>query len=138
MIINEKCGIFARGLSIPQEKAKTPIVSDENPYQYLGFDKGEMMTSKEVIERLKEASLKMDEIVETNASGFNTIHMTNTMIMAKLRYTFAAAEWRMQDIECINKVARMKLYDTKVYSKTLLKERLYIKRDKMGLGLMDA
>ena len=34
------------------------------------------------------------------------------------------------------KMIRMKLYDSKTYSKTMLKKRIYAKRDEMGLGLM--
>ena len=56
----------------------------------------------------------MDELVETNTSGLNTIHMVNSTIMAKLRYTFAAVEWRMQDLEWVNKMVRKKLYEAKV------------------------
>ena len=139
MMRNEaKCGVFTKGLRIQDEMNGIPRVTQETPYKYLGIEMEETTQSRTLIERLKEeVKGKLEEIKSLRASGINTIRMINSMVISKLRNTFAAIPWKMSDLDWFNKKIRKCLYESECYSQTLASERLYLRPEYLGLSLMD-
>ena len=92
MHINEsKCGIFSKGIHIPEELSNIPRVTEEAPHKHLGIEMDEGVNGKEVNERMKqEVEVKLEEIMEMGASRINTIRIINNMVVLKLQGMFGA------------------------------------------------
>ena len=87
-----KIGVFAKGLRIQDEMNGIPRMTQEKQYKYLGIEMEETSQTRTLNERMKEVKGKLEEIKCLRASWINTIRMINSMVISKLRNTFAAIQ----------------------------------------------
>ena len=71
MMRNEaKCGVFAKGLKIPDEMNGIPRVTQETPYKYLGIEMEETSQARTLKERMKEYQKDTHGSEQTHTGNF--------------------------------------------------------------------
>ena len=89
-------------------------------------------------ERKKEVKGKLEEIKSLRESGINTIRMINSMVISKLRNTFAA----ISNGRCLILIGSTRRTESvfmkvNVIHKHLHLKELYLRPENLGLSLMD-
>ena len=137
-INDSKSGLLIKGNQIiPEELLSYPIVSNNNPYKYLGVELGDKVNREQYVKRVvKNIESTIDRIVTQQLSTMNIIRQVNSDIISKLRYGSSVVPWKMGDLDKLDNIIRRKLYEHGVYSKMMSSARLYVPKERMGLGLM--
>ena len=137
-INDSKSGLLVKGNQrIPPSLQSYPLVSNSNPYKYLGVELGDKVNKDHYTARvIKSIEATIDKIVTQQLSTMNIIRQINSDVISKLRYGSSVVPWRMGDLDKLDAVIRRKLYEHGIYSKLLTSARLYVSKEQLGLGLM--
>ena len=137
-INDSKSGLLIKGNQpVPQSLQSYPLVTNSNPYKYLGVELGDRVNKDHYTARvIKSIESTIDKIVNQQLSTMNVIRQINSDVISKLRYGSSVVPWRMGDLDKLDAIIRRKLYEHNIYSKMLPSARLYVSKEHLGLGLM--
>ena len=135
-----KSGMTVHGdIEIPAELQELPQHNNQNPYKYLGVQTGHsVVTDGMIIQLKKKVEDTMDRINNTESSSANYITRINTQVMGLLRYSFAAIDWKITQLNELDQIIRKKMMEAKMYGKGISRHRLYVSRQQLGHGVPSA
>ncbi|MEG2848334.1 MAG: reverse transcriptase family protein [Bacilli bacterium] len=125
--------------SVEITESPCSILKQDELYKYLGVYeniKGEYSEINK--EKIKEKALKRVKLLcETKLNSKNLFKAINEFCLSTYNYFIGLLNFKEEEMEDINKKIREILLEYKIMMKTSNFERLYIKRDSMGRGLVN-
>ena len=115
-----------------------PIVAEGKTYQYLGMPQGKLIDQKKGKERIiKEINRRITILGITRLNFKNLRTAINETCLTLVNYTVGILEWTQSELKEINKMMVKLLKDLKFQHRYSNSDRLFMKKDKGGLGIQD-
>ena len=140
MAVNiEKSAIMRYGKTkIPENMKDVPVVDANHPYRYLGVNIADRIDNRQCMKEIvKDIDSRLERIKQRELSSFNLIREINTDIVSKIRYSSCVIEWNYGTLEEIDMKIRRMIKEIGLVPQKTLTERLYVSKDRLGLGLMN-
>ena len=117
---------------------KTSYLDVGISYPYLGFLQEESIVHKKIKEELKREFKKKCKVVwKSELNSKNKVQTYNELAIAKLTYTFGVVKWTRQELEDLDVMGRKIMNMARCLNPRSAIERLYIRRDEGGRGLLN-
>eukprot|EP00477_Mikrocytos_mackini_P001394 GAHX01001497.1.p1 GENE.GAHX01001497.1~~GAHX01001497.1.p1 ORF type:complete len:1331 (-),score=326.64 GAHX01001497.1:122-4114(-) len=142
-----KEGLAAIGMQINVKKSASSIefdpefehIKDDKYYKYLGIretDRNCEAKMKRIV--IEEIVKRVDHLSVEPLSGKNLFKVINEYALSKLYYYIGPLEWSEGDMKEVDKRVRLVLMKNGAQKRLANKERLYLRREDLGRGLLKA
>jgi hypothetical protein len=109
----------------------------EKCYKYLGVMKDEKIRMKEMKEKIAAEYMKrVDCILDAGLNGGNVVKGINTWAVALVRYSAGIIEWTQEELKQLDRKTRKHMTMRRMLHPRSNVDRLYLKREEGGRGLI--
>lgn len=112
-------------------------IDEEKPYKYLGVTETDSVKHQEMKESVRKEYLRrLRKVLRSKLNSGNLIKAINTWAVSLFRYGSGVVEWNKQDLEKIDRKTRKLMTMHGALHPRADVDRLYVKREEGGRGLM--
>nr|XP_027202540.1 uncharacterized protein LOC113796462 [Dermatophagoides pteronyssinus] len=140
--------LLTMGLKINQDKSNTNVTSDRvvggflnetNTYKYLGIVEN---SESQIVEQNKfilkdKIKKRIEELCQTRLNGVNMFRAINEYAISSINYYVGVVDFSPEEFKDIDKEIRQILNKYKIIWKSANNDRLYLKRNELGRGLIN-
>ena len=134
LVVNRGKRIGDTGINLSED----PIADlGEESYKYLGVMEDEKIRMKTMKDKIAAEYMKrVDKILDAGLNGGNVVKGINTWAVALVRYTAGIVEWTQEELKQLDRRTRKHMTMRKMLHPRSNVDRLYLKRNEGGRGLM--
>ena len=120
------------------EEYEIQDLEEDAVYKYLGIEENDNILHKQIKTKVRaEYIRRLKKIVKTGLSSKNKITAINQLAVAVLSYGFGIVNWNQSELNSIDVKTRKILTLHKVIYRNQCLPRIYLSREKGGLGLTE-
>ena len=120
------------------EEYEIQDLEEEAVYKYLGIEENENILHRKIKEKVRKEYLRrLKKIVKTGLTNKNKITAINQLAVAVISYSFGIVNWNQNELNSIDVKTRKILTLHKVIYRNQCLPRIYLSREKGGLGLTE-
>jgi hypothetical protein len=112
-------------------------IDHEHGYKYLGILQADTTKTQEAKELVKKEYFRRSRLaLKSQLNAGNTIRAINTWATPVIRYTAGVVEWTVQELKEVDRKTRKLLTMHRAFNMNGDVDRLYVKRNRGGKGLL--
>ena len=135
LVMKNGAKVKCDGIEIPDGQTIKEV--DEGGYKYLGVLEGAGILTKEMKEMVRNEYLRRVKLVaRSRLYAGNLIKAVNTWAVSVVRYTAGVLEWTKKELKALDTKTRKILTMNHAFHMRSSVDRLYMKRDVGGRGLI--
>ena len=130
--------VKAEGMDILSEKMKALDPAEGDMYKFLGLEQSEGIQRTSVMVKInKEMQERLTKILELELSDKHMINAINSRVIPVATYAMNVIHYNKTDLSELNMLIKRELRNKHMHGRQASNERLYLKRELGGRGLID-
>ena len=129
--------VKGEGLAVLEEKMKALEPEKNEIYKFLGCEQSDDTDAKKVLERVKkEIKKRTEHLVKLHLNDKNLMKAINCSVIPVAGYITNVCVIRKGELEELDKMVKDVLQERKFHGRQASDERLYMRPEEGGIGLM--